>query len=102
MVLELCSLAGANVRRLQHTFKVCIHGKRDGELFLDGSDLYCGVFCRKDSLLLAMNSTLSLMSDEQLFSRETVQAETAEEVYMLATGDLRTDEAAEVCDGAVV
>ena len=102
MVLELCGLTGANVRGLEHTFKVCVHSKRDGELFLDGSELYCGVFCRKDRLLLTVNSTLTLMSVEKILTRESVFAEPAEEMLTMALGDLGTDEAAEVCDGAVV
>ena len=87
MFLELVSFLGADIDSFQHAFEIGVDSERCFQLLGNVRKLY-GSVGWKHSFLSTMHITLPFVRVEQVFSDESVFAETAEEVCTCTTGNL--------------
>ena len=87
MLLVLVSFLGTDINSFQHAFEIGVDSERCFQLLGNVRKLYDSVGW-KYSFLSTMHITLPFVRVEQVLSRESVYAETAEEVCMFKTGNL--------------
>ena len=86
LFLELVSFRGADIDSYQHVFEIGVDSERCFQLLGNVRKLYVSVGW-KHSFLSTLHITLPFLHVEQVLSRESVYAETAEEVCMFPTGN---------------
>ena len=87
MFLELVSFLGADIDSFQYAFEIGVDSERCFQLLGNVRKLY-GSVGWKHSFLPNMHITLPFVRVEQVLSRESKYAETAEEVCTFFAGNL--------------